>query len=87
MKRELFYCKRDRKLTENEVMFVRNSDLSLRKLGLVFNVSHKTIHYWKSELNRKAGSLRSIETSRQSRKNRKAKTERLERFKLLGLMY
>ncbi len=84
MERELFYCKRDRKLTENEVMFVRNSDLSLRKLGLVFNVSHKTIHYWKSELNRKAGSLRSIETSRQSRKNRK---KRLERFKLLGLMY
>jgi len=81
---ELFYCKRNRKLTENEVMFVRNSTLSLRKLGFFFNVSHKTIHYWKNELNRKAGSLRSIESSRQSRKNRK---KRLERFKLLGLMY
>ncbi len=87
MESELFYCKRNRKLTENEVMFVRNSTLSLRKLGFFFNVSHKTIHYWKNELNRKAGSLRSIESSRQSRKNRKAKKEKLERFKLLGLMY
>ncbi len=80
---ELFYCNRDRKLTEEDVMFIRNSGLSLRKLARLFSlkkditISHKTIHYWKSDLNRRVGSLRAIETSRQSRKNRKARLERL----------
>jgi len=67
----MFHCNRNRKLTEEDVKFIRSSNLSLRKLGALFNVQHKTIYYWKSELNRKAESLRSSGTKRDTRERRK----------------
>lgn len=69
--KQIFHCNRQRKLTEQDIEFIRNSKSSLRKLGAFFSVSHKTIYYWKSELNRKAESLRSSETKKESRRKRK----------------
>jgi len=68
---EMFQCERNRKLTEADIEFIRNSKSSLRKLGSFFGVSHKTIYYWKSELNRKVESLRSSGTKRDTRERRK----------------
>ncbi len=68
----MFWCKRDRKLTEDNIKFIRESTLSLRKLGRIFNVGHKTIHYWKNDLNRTSEIIRTSETSRQSRARKKS---------------
>ncbi len=66
----LFWCNRLRKITEQDVKFIRKSKSSLRKLGRFFNVTHKTIHYWKSDLNRKESIIRTTITKQESRRRK-----------------
>ncbi len=64
MSNQYFTTKRKRVLTEEQITEIRNSpkDVSLRSLAFRFGVNHKTIHYWRTELNRKEAIIKNTIT-------------------------
>ncbi len=55
-----------RKLTREDIDNIRAEpdDITLRELAFKYDVNHKTIYYWKTELNRKSESRKNAENKK-----------------------